>query len=334
MGITIKDIANEANVSTATVSNVINNTGRVSADTAKKIKKIIKKHDYSPNVSARNLKNKNSNLIGLVVPYLQKGELEDNPFFWELFNGVENGAKDKDLDVILTGMDPEKGFEVFNKQYLDGLIIIGLNQKNDLYKQLKNLNIPIVLMDSYIQDKEIYQVNNKDEEGGFIATKYLANLGHQNIAIITGPLDQNGVDRKRLDGYKKALDEQNINFNEEHVFETGVSLAEGYKVSQKLFAKMDEITAAFILSDIGAMGLIKGCKELGIDIPADLSLVGYDDLYYSDYLIPSLTTVNQNIYLKGKTAVHMLFDQINNESSDKKVTLPVELKIRNSARNI
>lgn len=334
MGITIKDIANEANVSTATVSNVINNTGRVSANTANKIKKIIEKHDYSPNLSARNLKNKNSNLIGLVVPYLQKGELEDNPFFWELFNGVENGAKDKDLDVILTGMDLEQGFEVFNKQYLDGLIVLGLNQKNDLYEQLKNLNIPIVLMDSYIEDKEIYQVNNEDEKGGFIATKYLTNLGHKDIAIITGPLDQNGVDRKRLDGYKRALKEANIDFNKEYVFETGVSLAEGYKVSQKLFSKIDKITAAFILSDIGAMGLIKGFNELGVKIPDELSVVGYDNLYYSDYLIPSLTTVNQNIYLKGKTAVHMLFDQINNKSSNKKVTLPVDLKIRNSAGSI
>ncbi|AZO93226.1 LacI family DNA-binding transcriptional regulator [Halocella sp. SP3-1] len=334
MGITIKDIANEANVSTATVSNVINNTGRVSSDTAQKIKSIIKKHDYSPNVSARNLKNKNSNLIGLVVPYLQKGELEDNPFFWELFNGVENGAKDKNLDVILTGMDSEQGFEVFNKQYLDGLIVIGLNQKNGLYEQLKNLNVPIVLMDSFIEDEDVYQLNNEDEKGGYIATRYLTNLGHKNIAIVTGPLDQNGVDKKRLYGYKKALKESNIDFNKEYVYEIGVSLAEGYKASQKLFAKMNEITAVFILSDIGAMGLIKGCNELGIKIPDDLSVVGYDDLYYSDYLIPSLTTVNQNIYLKGKTAVHMLFDQINNKSSNKKVTLPVELKIRNSTRNI
>jgi LacI family transcriptional regulator len=211
---------------------------------------------------------------------------------------------------------------------------LGLNQKNDLYVQLKNLNIPIVLMDSYIEDKEIYQVNNEDEKGGFIATKYLTNLGHKDIAIITGPLDQNGVDRKRLDGYKRALKEANIDFNKEYVFETGVSLAEGYKVSQKLFSKIDKITAAFILSDIGAMGLIKGFNELGVKIPDELSVVGYDNLYYSDYLIPSLTTVNQNIYLKGKTAVHMLFDQINNKSSSKKVTLPVDLKIRNSAGGI
>lgn len=332
MKLTINDIAREAGVSIATVSNVMNNTGRVSEDTARKVKKIIEDHNYTPNISARKLKNKNSQLISVIVPYLKKGKFEDNPFFWQLLNGVENGAKDQRFNVMLTGVENDHDLTFINKQYLDGIIVIGLDEKTKLFKNIINLTVPCVFMDSYLTGQGIYQVYNNDLMGGYLATKHLLSLGHKKIVIVAGKLAKQGVDYQRCLGYRQALEEADIAYDPNLIMDQGASIAGGYHAAQKIFSNQEKITAVFILSDIGAMGLIRGLNELGLAVPEDISVVGYDDIIYSEYMIPSLTTVRQDIYQKGETAVQLLLDQINrkNNSNGKQIILPVELKIRES----
>lgn len=336
MKITIKDIAREAGVSVATVSNVVNNTGRVSEDTVRRIRQIIKEKNFVPSTLARGLKNKKSDLISVIVPYLKRGTFEENPFFWQLISGVEMGTKNREFNVMLTGVDNDNDLSFVNKHNVDGLIVVGINAESELYKSIMRLKIPTVFMDSYIDNPEVYQVCNDDLLGGYLGTKHLISQGHTMIMLVVGSLSNRGVDYQRLLGYKQALAEAGLAYDESLILKDAGSMLGGYHAAQKIFSlKNEKITAAFVLSDIGAMGLIKGLNEMGIKVPEDISVVGYDDIFYTEFMIPSLTTIRQDIYKKGKIAAGLLLAQINEEPSpEKNILLPVELKVRESTAKI
>ncbi len=336
--ITIKDIAKRADVSIATVSNVLNNKGRVSEETASKVKKIIEEYDYTPNLSARSLKNKNSHLISVIVPYLHKGEFEDNPYFWQLISGVESGARNEKFHVMLTGISDNENLSFIRERNLDGIIIIGIDEKSSLFHKIRGLSKPCVFMDSYLGDKELYQVYSNDKMGGYLGTKHLISLGYNRIILISGIKgkikEESGVDYQRWLGYRQALAEQNIPYNDKLVFEEGETMMKGYYAAQEVLDYLNDDTAIFILSDIGAMGLIRGLNELGVSVPGDVPVMGYDDIFYTNYMIPTLTTIRQDIFNKGKSAVNLLLAQIRGDELEKrKVSLPVELKVRESTRS-
>jgi LacI family transcriptional regulator len=333
--ITIRDIAAEANVSIATVSNVVNNKGRVSPETRRLIESIIEKYNYTPNLSARSLKNKSSRLISVIIPYLQKGEFEDNPYFWQILSAIEPGARDENFHVMLTGISKDENLSFIHERHLDGIIVIGINENTDLFKKLRSMDIPCVYMDSYIKEKGVYQVFSNDRLGGYLATKYLISLGHRKVILVSGikgKIDEkSGVDYRRWCGYCQALEEAGIPCDPGLIVEEGQTMVGGYYAAQKVFHLIDDNTAIFVLSDIGAMGLIRGLNELGVSVPGDVSVMGYDDIFYASYMIPSLTTIAQNIFVKGKNAVDLLLAQIEGRNlKEREITLPVELKIRES----
>lgn len=335
MKVTIKDIAREAGVSVATVSNVLNGKGRVSAETAERIQRIIAEKNFVPSTLARGLKNKNTQLISVIVPYLKRGNFEENPFFWQLISGVEMGTKDQEFNVMLTRVDRDNDLSFVRMHNVDGLIVVGIDAGSELYRSILDLKIPTVFMDSYIDQPGIYQVHNDDLLGGYLGTKHLISLGHTRIAVVAGSLSGRGVDYQRLLGYKKALAEAGLAYDERLVLENGGTMLGGYHAAQKIFSLPEQVTAAFVLSDIGAMGLIKGLNEMGKRVPEEISVVGYDDIFYTEYMIPSLTTIRQDIFKKGKTAAGLLLAQINGEPlPDANVLLPVELKVRASTARV
>lgn len=331
MKITIKDIAKEAGVSVATVSNVLNGTGRVSEETAKRIRRIIEERNYVPSTLARGLKNKNTQLISVIVPYLKKGDFEENPFFWQLVSGVEMGTKDQAFNVMLTRVDRDDDLSFVKRHNVDGLIVVGINADSALYQNILDLKIPTVFMDSYIEQPGIYQVHNDDLLGGYLGTKHLLSQGHDRIVLVMGRLADRGVEYQRLLGYKKALAEAGLAYDTHLVMENGGSMLGGYHAAQRITVLPEKATAAFVLSDIGAMGLIKGLNEMGEKVPEDISVVGYDDIFYTEYMIPSLTTIRQDIFKKGMMAAGLLLAQINGEPvPEQSIFLPVELKVRAS----
>lgn len=335
MKVTIKDIAREAGVSVATVSNVLNGKGRVSAETAERIQRIIAEKNFVPSTLARGLKNKNTQLISVIVPYLKRGNFEENPFFWQLISGVEMGTKDHKFNVMLTRVEQDNDLSFVQMHNVDGLIVVGIDADSELYRSILALKIPTVFMDSYIDQPGLYQVHNDDLLGGYLGTKHLISQGHTKIVLVVGKLADRGVDFQRLLGYKKALAEAGLAYDVRLVLENGGSMLGGYHTAQKLISLPEKVTAAFVLSDIGAMGLIKGLYEMGKEVPADLSVVGYDDIFYSEYTIPSLTTIRQDIFKKGKMAADLLLAQINGEPvTEKNILLPVELKVRASTAKI
>ena len=148
MKVTIKDIAREAGVSVATVSNVLNGKGRVSAETAERIQRIIAEKNFVPSTLARGLKNKNTQLISVIVPYLKRGNFEENPFFWQLISGVEMGTKDHKFNVMLTRVEQDNDLS-FVQMHNDRLIVVGIDADSGVYRDLGFKN-PTVFMDSYI----------------------------------------------------------------------------------------------------------------------------------------------------------------------------------------
>ncbi|WP_054939450.1 LacI family DNA-binding transcriptional regulator [Paenibacillus ihuae] len=329
--VSIKDIARIANVSVATVSNVINQTGRVSASTINKVNKVIQEQQFVLSASARNLKNKNSHLIAVVVPFLEKGILQDNPFYWELVRGVENGARHHEVQVILQGINEDEDFSFVKQRHLDGLIVVGAYGESSAYQKVLEMGVPCVFLDSYLSNPGLYQVNLDDEAGGYLGTKHLIGLGHKTIAVLTGRLEEGGVNYYRYQGYLRALQECGTPGDPELVFEEFSSIQGGYQAAQKIGSSKRKISAIFAFSDVSAMGLIRGLYDIGLSVPTDMSVVGFDDIFYTRYMIPSLTTIQQDVLGKAQTAVNMLLDQINGRvSSTRNVTIPVSLTVRQS----
>jgi LacI family transcriptional regulator len=326
--LTIKDIARLAGVSIGTVSNVINGKGRYSEETRKKVDKIIKQSNFMPNVAARSLRDKLNPLIAMVVPFAQSGEIIVNPFFAQLISGVENGARDRKFHVIVTGVKDHPDLSVLLERNINGLIVFGANDNPEL--------LPTVYMDSYLSDPGFYQVGTDDEMGGYLGTKYLLSLGHKAIAVISGPLGEvekvKTVGNSRLLGYKRALEESGVEFNQNLIIQNDFSVEGGYHSAQQIVQLKERATAVFAFADLAAMGVIKGFHDLEISVPRDYSVMGYDDLYFSEYLTPGLTTVRQNIYGRGQSAVKLLIDQIENKNNQQgqNIISPVSLKVRQS----
>lgn len=337
--ITIKDVAKEAGVSIATVSYVLNGKeGKVSEETVKNIKKIMENMNYIPDLSARSLTNNKSKLIGVVIPETEKNEqhLLENPFYSEVVDGIESVLRKFGYHMILSGVNKGGNYlDVSIQRNLDGAIIMGIYQEN-FYEQLKKTKIPIVLIDSYINDNYFMKIGIDDEYGGYLATKYLIEQGHVNIALVTGVIKKDGVVEKRFLGYKQALKEANLFYNPEFVFEESVSYEYGVAAGKSIATHFPEITAVFATADMVAFGVMRGLHENGKEVPSHVSVIGFDDISFAKIFMPGLTTIRQGISLKGVTAAEQLMQTILGleAAPTKEIKLPLQLIERQSVRNL
>ncbi len=335
--ITLRDIAREAGVSITTVSNVINEKKcRVSKELVERIKEIIQRENYVPNLTARTLAKNSSRIIGVInhlVPKLNGGFLVD-PFHNAFISGIEERVREKGYFVMVRTVEDAKGLQTIHRNWnLDGLILTGLF-KDDFLESVINLEIPFALIDSYVDQPDVYNVGLEDMQGGYLATKYLIEHGHRVIAFASPPVKPNGVIDQRLQGYKKALEEYDLSFNPDLVFQGEITIPEGIKLGIRLGQRPD-ITAVFANADILAAGIMSGLQEIGLSVPKDKSIVGFDDNYLSLITSPRLTTIHQNAEEKGAIATEMIFAQINkDESQIHNVILPVSLIERDSVRRI
>jgi len=328
---TIKDVARLAGTSIATVSNVLNGTGRVSADTQMKVKRIMRELDYSPSTAARNLKDKRSSLIAVIVPYLAAGSLLDNPFYWQLVAGIEEEARLERLHFILVGAEPDESFAFVKERQLDGLIVIGAFKGTDILNRIQQLKAPSVFVDSYLDDDSLYQLRLDDELGGYIGTKHLLSLGHRDIALLSGELQEQGVHYYRWLGYCRALQEAGIPVRQELVLQEPVSSLSGYRAAARIVAQAAAASAVFCLSDVTAVGLMKGLHDIGLKVPGHISVMGFDNSQQASYTIPALTTVSQDTVEKGRNAVRGLIALMNGETAiERTIVQSVELVIRQS----
>jgi len=328
---TIKDVAKLAGVSIATVSHVTNNTRFVSEDTKKKIFAAMEELAYRPNAVARSLRKKESRIIGLILPD------NTNPYFAEIAWSIEYASRNMGYSVILCNsdgdIDKESSYiDVLLEKQVDGVILVAAGESTANFLKLQEINIPTVMVDRDSPNVNIDTIQIDNALYGEIATAHLIELGHKNIACITGPRDVT-PSFDRVDGYKKALKQHDIPINEDFILRGDFKPQGGYLAACKLLEMKNPPSAIFSCNDLMAFGVIHAASELGVIIPEKLSLVGFDDIYLSTYSNPTLTTIRQPRLEMGEDAVHSLIMRMkDHEKLSRKIILSAALVVRSSTK--
>lgn len=334
---TLKDVAQLAGVTTATVSYALSGKRPISEETKRRVMEAIAQLEYVPDLNARSLSMRDSKLIGVVVPQTEPGDrlMFQNSFYSEILGSIEYYARQQGYHILISATDANESYlTLAKKRNLDGIIIIGM-YPNDFYQQMKKTQIPIVLIDSYCNDHYYHNIRIDDAYGSYLATRYMLENGHEHIAFFAGQLKENGVMKKRLLGYQQALGEFEVPFRSEYIFEGQIDYNSGIELANKLLASGLPATGVVAAADILAIGAIKGFYEAGKRVPEDYSIIGFDDVEISQYMTPGLTTIRQQISLKGEKAVELLLKHIEDPTLPKQEEiLPLQLIARGSVKKI
>lgn len=245
MRATLKDVAQLAGVSSATVSYVLNGKRTISEDTRRRVMEAVHQLDYVPDLNARGLSMRDSKLIGVVVPQTEPGDrlMFQNSFYSEVLGSIEYHARQQGYHILISATDANESYLTLAKQRnLDGIIVIGM-YPSEFYQQMKKSQIPIVLIDSYCNDYYYHNIRIDDAYGSYLATQYVLQCGHREAAFFSGCIQENGVMKKRLTGYQKALAEFGVPYREEYVFEGQIDYASGVELANKLVESRLPVTA-------------------------------------------------------------------------------------------
>jgi len=330
----MKDIARIAEVSTSTVSHVINKTRYVSNDITERVLKVANDLNYAPSALARSLKINRTQTFGMIMT------TSSNPFFGEVVKGVERSCYQKGYNLIVcnTEGDHERmkiSIDTLLQKRVDGLILMCPTLGTDKLEVLELYpDIPIVVMDwgpiSFSCDK----IQDNSLRGGIMATQYLIEAGHNEIGCITGPLTHYQA-IMRYEGFKQAMKTANLPIKSNWITH-GDFLCQGGLDAFHLLMQQDFLpTALFVCNDMMAMGVLNAAHELSIKIPEDMSIIGYDDIYITKFMTPPLTTIHQPKYRLGQAAVETLIKRLRSPEIDNIIIeLEPTLIERNSMRKL
>jgi LacI family transcriptional regulator len=304
---TIKDVAALAGISYTTVSHVVNNTRPVSKDVRIKVEEAIKTLDYVPSAVARSLKAKTTATIGLLVPNSL------NPYFAELARGIEDYCERNGYCVILCNSDdnPQKQrsyLRVLLEKRIDGLIVASAGGDSSLAQGLAGVRTPMVIVDRGLEGVDADLVRIDHEYGAYLATRHLLELGHRDIATISGPATTS-VAQMRLSGFCRALKDAGVEVPRERMLESDFTSTGGYNAAAILLAQ-NPPSAIFAGNDMIGIGVLRAAAERNIRVPTQLSVIGFDDIQMSRYVYPALTTVGQSILQLGEMAAEVLLRRI------------------------
>jgi len=332
----IFDIAEKSGVSITTVSRVLNNTGHVKEETRQKILKVIEENHYTPNSLAQGLAKKESKTIGVVITNI------NNPFYSEMVRAIQDIASQKNYSVMICNTDDNVDEEIkitntlVSKQ-VDGIIYAGgrpLDEKLNAHVRNVSRQIPTVLVCEDMTDDNIYCINSDKEMGMYLITDYLTSLGHRNIFFVNTPAGYKPSVEK-LNGYKKALGEKGIKICDDYIFNCDNSVHGGYKAGEYIIKNMMGGTAVLCASDIMAMGVMNFFVKSSYQIPRDISIAGFDNIMFSGFFNPTLTTVSINLYKMAEEAARLLDKLIQKKTVKKKIKiLEPMLNIRESCKKL
>ncbi|TFH91591.1 LacI family DNA-binding transcriptional regulator [Vibrio ouci] len=329
---TIKDVSEYAGVSQATVSRVINGTSRVSHDKKLKVEKAIQVLGYRPNAIAQALASSRTGSIGIIVPEL------GGPFYSGILHSIENRLRRLGYHVVVTaGSNTEQGqresVEFLLGRRVDAMILHTQHLTDDYLTDLEAKGVALVLVNRFVPELAQNCIEIDNEFGGQLATEHLLRMGHRNIACITGPLDKSDA-RGRLQGYRKALEEADILFDEALVSEAGFTEESGVSAMRKLLNRDCSFTAVFACNDHMAFGAFEVLKEEGISVPEQVSLMGFDDILFARYISPPLSTVNFPIEQMSAEAVQLVIQILNKNKRDVSFKLSPTLVPRSSVKQL
>jgi len=325
---TIRDVANLSGVSTKTVSRVLNGDRYVRPETKERILDAIRQLHYHPDPAARSLRNGTTNTVGVVVGH-SADVVFSNPFFAEVLRGIGRTLAGGGYKVVLMtySRDLTQG-ELINHRLVDGFILMSIAQEDPLIEHLQRMGIPFVVTTKH-ETAPCVDVDNV--LGAYLAVTHLTQLGHREIGLVNGPVDLTNC-REREQGYHKALQEAGIPHRPDLVVSGPFGDDAGYQMVQHFWHLPDPPTALFVSADLTAIGVMRGAQQIGLTIPDDLSVIGFDGVSLGQYMNPPLTTISQHADRKGTVAAEMLLRLINGEAARPlQVVLPPELIVRQSA---
>jgi len=310
---TLKEVAERAGISVSTASYVLNGKKKVRPETRERILRAADEVGYIPNQIARGLRTKRSGSIGIIVPDIS------NEFFPEIVRGIEDYVNQNNYSMILCNSDNNLGKEqkyintLIGKD-IDGIIFIGTGKSPDALSAASD--IPIVLVDRKLGD-QLRSVTTNNRLGAFLATEHLIRCGYQSIALLSGPLYSKTF-YDRMSGYMEALKKYGIHYDENLVCECEMAdIQHGYE-SAKALMLSGAADAIFSMNDLMALGTLRALWELGVSVPKDISVIGYDDIAYAAISTPALSTVRQPKYEMGWEAAALLMECIENPAGERR----------------
>jgi DNA-binding LacI/PurR family transcriptional regulator len=324
----IKDIARLAQVSHSTVSRALQSSPLVNKQTAEKIQQIARESGYRASAVARGLVTKRTRTIGLVVTTVA------DPFASEVVSGIEQAANDHGYSVFLadSNADPDREKKVvqsFAERRVDGIVVTSSRVGALYLPLLSEMMVPIILVNNQHPGEFVHSVMIRNVEGSRAASAHLIQLGHRRIAYIG---DEYGYqsDTERLEGYRETLEAANIAVLPELLTRGDGKPEAAVRAMDRLLALADPPTAVFCYNDMSALGAIQSIRAHGLRVPEDISVVGFDDIFFSTYMQPPLTTVRQPMRKMGLLAMQSLFKLMSGEESEISIKVDAELIVRGS----
>lgn len=334
MKVTVIDIARKAGVSQSTVSKVLNDYPEISEITREKVLKAIKELDFYPDLVARSLVSKKSKTIGLVV-----GDIS-NPFFSETSKVVISKAREQGIDVIISDTD----YRLENLEWairnmvgrrVDGILVASVDRRDTVTTNLAKKGFPIVLFNRHTDDKGTPFVVTDNELGSWLAVDHLVRLGHKKIAYISGSLHFSTF-YQRYEGYKKALQNHGLSNEPRFVYSETTEIEQIKNFLKDILSMEVKPTSLYAASDQIAMNVINALKEIGLDVPRDFSVIGFDNIDVASNPYINLTTVSQNKQKMTELALEKLLNIINEKEDNLpfQLILEPELIIRSTTKRI
>lgn len=332
MAVTIYDVAREANVSMATVSRVVNGNPNVKPATRKKVTACIERLGYRPNAVARGLASRKTTTIGVIVPDISKS------YYAELSRGIADVATMYEYNIILSNSDkrPLREMELIEDhlgKQVDGLIFMSDSISDDVRKEMKSANIPIVLAGTLDSELEFPTVNIENKEAAYSAVKELIENDHKRIAFISGPFSRDINRLSKKTGYEDAMSEAGLSIPEGYIVETDNTYDDAYEVWNRLKKLPEPPTAIFAGNDEIAVGLLNGIRDAGLTVPDDLELICFQHSILARAVRPQLTAIRVPLYDLGAVSMRLLTKLMNGEEvNQQQVILPYQLEYRDSVR--
>ena len=327
---TIRDVAQLAGVSTTTVSHVVNRTRRVEPATAARVEAAIEELGYRPNALARSMRRGSTHTVGVVVPDIA------NPFFGDLARSLEDHMFEAGYSAIICNSDGDEAkearyLEVLLSKQVDGVLMVAASQSSEELRELVERGTPTIVVDRELGELSVSQVMVANRDGGFVAGRHLLELGHRDIGVIAGPGGL-GTSALRLEGFRAALAEAGVRLPDTRVARADFRAASGRAAMDHWLHAGDLPTAVFAENDLMAIGALSSAHAAGLDVPAQLSVVGFDGIAFGADVTPPLTTVAHSVDDLAAAAIELLFERLNDTRAEPRlVELPVTLSVRGSS---
>jgi DNA-binding LacI/PurR family transcriptional regulator len=328
---TIQEVAKAAGVAASTVSRYLNGQLRVSPATEVRLLDAVRDLGYVPNAQARNLARRRSGVIAFVVPEIS------NPYFGAIADYVVEAVERHGLLVLLCSTRSQAGKEssyidLLASGAIDGMLYLGSFRSNERLAAAVRGGLPVVVVDEPIAGlPDVHTVVMDDYAGGYQATSYLVALGHRRIAFVSGPAELASVQERRR-GYEDALRKGGLDPDQQLSLAGHFTEQFGMSALTRLLAAPQTPTAAFVASDYIALGMLSAAETHGVRVPGDLSVVGFDDIRFSQYVRPRLTTIRSPVERLAQVGVELLFERLAaQDTAARTEVLPVELIVRESA---